>query len=86
LAVGAIVFEENPPKALDYQMKAGDKGSLKSVVLLSSVFRDGMMGYEKKSVLNMDDVGQNSLFGARIFDGGQFNTAELAALKKELKM
>lgn len=51
LAVGATVFEENPPKALDYQIKAGDKGSLKSVALLRSVFRDGTMGYEKDKEL-----------------------------------
>lgn len=51
LAVGATVFEENPPKALNYQIKAGDKGSLKSIALLRSVFRDGTMGYEKDKEL-----------------------------------
>ncbi|MGL4674943.1 MAG: hypothetical protein ACRCXK_08795 [Wohlfahrtiimonas sp.] len=85
MAVGAIVFEENPPKALDYQIKAGDKGSLKSVALLSSVFRDGMIGYEKESVRNMDDVGRAALFGPRLLGARSLSEKERDALLTELK-
>lgn len=51
LAVGASVFEDNHPKTLSYHMKAGAKGSLKSITFLRSVFRDGTMGYEKDKEL-----------------------------------
>lgn len=51
LAVAAEIFEENYAKSLHYHEKAAALGSLKSIIYLRSVFRDGLYGYDKDFVL-----------------------------------
>lgn len=47
MALGKEIFEKNYPQSLELHIKAAEHGYFKSLILLRSVFRDGLYGYDK---------------------------------------